>query len=459
MAQPSDPRTDRAIERFQLIAPLLAVGIDAAQAQQLKTEICAQTGWSERTLRRYLARYRTHGWEGLKPQPKGPRRQADVLSEAVLEAAIALRREVPRRSVHQLIQILEWEGRVAPGQLKRSTLQARLAERGYSARQLRWQQQSGVGARRFQRRHRNALWQSDIKYGPYLPIGPKGVKKQVYFIAFIDDATRFVIYAGFYPTMDQVMVEDAFRQAITAYGLPEAVYFDNGSQYKTHQMRRICTQLGIQLLFAKPYAPESKGKIERFNQSLDGFLAEVALEHPPTVDRLNALLQTWLSECYHSQPHTGLDPVRTPAMAYRSDPQAIRWAEPDQVTRAFHYAKTAKVNKVGCISFQGTPYEVGPAWAGQSVTVVYDPSDVSTVTIEVPGVTPWTARPLVIGEYTGKRSAKPVPHPPTPGHSRLLAAAQKRQAQRQARQGPTLAYRQVWADRTTPSTKEDPQHD
>ncbi len=226
MAQPSDPRTDRAIERFQLIAPLLAVGIDAAQAQQLKTEICAQTGWSERTLRRYLARYRTHGWEGHKPQPKGPRRQADVLSEAVLEAAIALRREVPRRSVHQLIQILEWEGRVAPGQLKRSTLQARLAERGYSARQLRWQQQSGVGARRFQRRHRNALWQSDIKYGPYLPIGPKGVKKQVYFIAFIDDATRFVIYAGFYPTMDQVMVEDAFRQAITAYGLPEAVYFD-----------------------------------------------------------------------------------------------------------------------------------------------------------------------------------------------------------------------------------------
>ena len=161
MAQPSDPRTDRAIERFQLIAPLLAVGIDAAQAQQLKTQICAQTGWSERTLRRYLARYRTHGWEGLKPQPKGPRRQADVLSEAVLEAAIALRREVPRRSVHQLIQILEWEGRVAPGQLKRSTLQARLAERGYSARQLRWQQQSGVGARRFQRRHRNALWQSD----------------------------------------------------------------------------------------------------------------------------------------------------------------------------------------------------------------------------------------------------------------------------------------------------------
>ena len=259
MAQPKDPRTDRAIERFQWIAPLLADGIDAAQAQQLKTQICAQTGWSERTLRRYVARYRAEGWEGLKPRPKGPRPREDGLSDAIVEAAMELRREVPRRSVHQLIQILEWEGRVAPDQVKRSTLQARLAKRGYSARQLRWHQQPGIGARRFQRRHRNALWQSDIKYGPHLPIGPKGAKQRVYLIAFLDDATRFVLYAGFYPTMDQAMVEDALRQAITGYGVPEAVYFDNGSQYKTQQMRRICTQLGIQLLFAKPYAPESKG--------------------------------------------------------------------------------------------------------------------------------------------------------------------------------------------------------
>ncbi len=151
--------------------------------------------------------------------------------------------------------------------------------------------------------------------------------------------------------------------------------------------------------------------------------------------------------------------MRTPAVAYRSDPQAIRWAEPDTLTHAFQYAKTAKVNKVGCISFRGTPYEVGVDWAGQSVTVVYDPGDVSTVTIEVPGTPSWTARPLVIGEYTGQRGAARAKCQPAPDHSRLLAAAQKRQAQRQARQAPALAYRQVWANRPTPPRKEEPQDD
>ena len=68
-----------------------------------------------------------------------------------------------------------------------------------------------------------------------------------------------MVYAGFYPTLDQIIVEHALRQAITGYGVPEAVYFDHGSQYTTKQMHRICTKLGIQLLYAKPYSPESKG--------------------------------------------------------------------------------------------------------------------------------------------------------------------------------------------------------
>uniref|UniRef100_UPI0035B518E4 hypothetical protein n=1 Tax=Peribacillus tepidiphilus TaxID=2652445 RepID=UPI0035B518E4 len=47
----------------------------------------------------------------------------------LLEEAFLLRREVPGRSVSQIIQILEWEGKAQPGHLKRSTLQEKLAER------------------------------------------------------------------------------------------------------------------------------------------------------------------------------------------------------------------------------------------------------------------------------------------------------------------------------------------
>ena len=87
-------------------------------------------------------------------------------------------------------------------------------ESGYSSRHMRMYTSSGISARRFQKRHPNQLWQSDIKFGPFLPIGPNGTLKQVYLVLFIDDATRYVLHGEFYPTLDQIIVEDCFRKAI-----------------------------------------------------------------------------------------------------------------------------------------------------------------------------------------------------------------------------------------------------
>jgi hypothetical protein len=215
-----------AAQRMQLLSPLLAKDLDPAKARKLKAEICAQTGISERTLRRYLAQYRKTGFGGLKPKGRSERLNEDAVPAPILEQAILLRREVPGRSIAQIIQILEWEGLAEPGRIKRSTLQEKLAEKGYSTRQMRMYADTGVAARRYQHRHRNQLWHSDIKYGPYLPIGPDGAKKQVYLVSFVDDATRFVVHGEFYPTLDQLIVEDCFRQSVTKYGIPETVYFD-----------------------------------------------------------------------------------------------------------------------------------------------------------------------------------------------------------------------------------------
>jgi len=158
-----------ASERMQILSPLLAEGLDPAKAREIKQRICQQSGISERTLRRYLAKYREEGFGGLKPKGKGRQLLKATIPSEVLEQAILLRREIPGRSVAQLIQILEWEGRIKPGQIKRSTLQEKLSERGYSTRHMRMYAEIGVAARRFQQRHRNRLWHSDIKYGPPCP--------------------------------------------------------------------------------------------------------------------------------------------------------------------------------------------------------------------------------------------------------------------------------------------------
>lgn len=431
-------------KRIELLSPLLAEDVDAAKARKLKAQICAQTGLSERTLRRYLARYRESGFGGLKPKGKGERLNQEAVPAVVLEQAILLRREVPARSVAQIIQILEWEGLAEPGRIKRSTLQEKLAEKGYSARHMRMYAETGVAARRYQHRHRNQLWHSDIKYGPYLPIGPDGAKKQVYLVSFFDDATRAVMHGEFYPTLDQVIVEDCFRQAIQKYGVPEAVFFDNGKQYRTKWMTRACAKMGIRLLFAKPYSPEATGKVERFNRVVDAFLAEAALEKPQSLDKLNALFWVWLEECYQNKPHSALANTKSPAAAYKSDSKAIRFLDAETIASAFLHCEERKVDKAGCISFGGKKYEVGLNFIGCKVDIVYDPADTAELTIEYEGHVPFKVKPLVIGERTGERPRLPERlQSQTAESSRLLSAAAKRNKQRREQQAPAVIYRTV----------------
>lgn len=430
--------------RMQALSPLLTEGLDPAKAREIKTKICEQVGISERTLRRYLSKYIEDGFGGLKPKGRGRKKSEDAIPPNILEQAILLRREVPGRSVAQIIQILEWEGLVEPGRVKRSTLQEKLQEKGYSTRHMHMYSQAGIAARRFQQKCRNKLWHSDIKFGPYLPIGKDGTKKQVYLVTFIDDATRFVLHGEFYPTLDQVIVEDCFRKAIQKYGVPESVYFDNGRQYRTKWMNRACSKMGIRLLFAKPYSPEATGKVERFNRVVDSFLSEAALEKPKTLERLNELFWVWLDECYQSKPHSALEDKISPKTAYRSDKKALKFLDIETIANAFLHCEERKVDKAGCISFNGKKYEVGISFIGCTVDVVYDPADLSELTIEYEGHTPWKAKQLVIGERAGER-------PKLPGHlqrepaqsSRLLTSAIKQNMKREAEKMPAVSYRKA----------------
>ncbi|MDR0324738.1 MAG: DDE-type integrase/transposase/recombinase [Oscillospiraceae bacterium] len=413
-----------AVSRHKIIAPILIATeekADAAKLVQLKKEICRQNGISERTLRRWLRAHNAGGFEGLKPVP-AKILHPSIIPDDLIEEAILLRREVPSRSVPQIIEILELEGKAPEGFLKKSTLHDRLMERGYSARHMRLYQQGGMAARRFARRSRNDLWHSDIKFGPYLTI--KGEKKQIYLVSFLDDATRYIVHAEFYESLDQTIVEDCFRKAILKEGLPQRVYFDNGKQYRTKWMERACAMMEIKLLFAKPYSPESTGKIERFNRTVDSFLNEVALKKPASLDDYNRYFEVWLQECYHKRTHGGLD--NSPESAYRDSKTPLRFLPAETVALAFTRFETRKVDKSGCINFGGKKYEASPTLIGQTVNVLYDPADIETVTVEHQrsGVT-MRVRELKIGVHTGPRPKPPV-SAKTAETSRLLDEKEKR---------------------------------
>jgi len=413
-----------AFSRYTIIAELVAAlsdGTDAAKIVQLKKDTCLKNGISRRTLSRWLNGYNEHGFEGLKPISRS-RRGSLFIPESIIDEAILLRRELPSRSVPQIIEILEMEGKVPVGLLKRTTLQDWLMERGYSARQMKLYSQPGVAARRFAHKERNGLWQSDIKFGPY--ITENGVKRQIYLVCFIDDATRYVVHAEFYLSLDQTIVEDCFRKAILREGLPKRVYFDNGGQYRNKCMTRACAILDIRLLYTKPYSPESKGKIERFNRTFGAFLDEISLKHCQTLDEYNKYLAVWLQECYHSREHEGLK--TTPEIAYKSSKEPLRMVSAETVAKAFRRVESRKVDKSGCISFLGKKYEAGVIYVGQKIDISYDPADISTLEAEPKYAEPFRIKEMVIGPRSGPRPQLPkMMTGVTPETSRLLDGKEK----------------------------------
>ena len=129
---------EQALQRYQLIAPLLDESLDNAKRIQMREAVAEQNGLSPRTLYRYEAAYRKGGFSGLKPQDRESKRSPKLPEnfDELLEQAIQLKREVPKRSVRQIIYILELEGRVAPGVLKRSTMERYLYKAGFGVRQM-----------------------------------------------------------------------------------------------------------------------------------------------------------------------------------------------------------------------------------------------------------------------------------------------------------------------------------
>lgn len=433
----------KAAARMMVIAPLLNENLDKRSLIELKKQLSEEHKISYRTISRYHEAYLADGFEGLKPK-EIPCRNHNLLPDnfpQIVDTAVELRRECPQRSVKDLIRIMELEGLVQEGSISRSTLQRHLHSRGFGAHQMKVYTKKGAAARRFQKSQRCMLLQGDIKYGPYLPIGKNGSKKQVYLSAFIDDATRFIVAAKFYEHQKVSIIEDTLRAAIMQYGKPDAIYVDNGKQYRSSWLSKACNVLGIKLLFAKPYHPEGKGKIEAFNRRMDSFLSEVALMNIRTLEELNDLLSLWIQDHYHKSPHHGLSGI-TPQTAFKTDKRPLKFIDMNTLKEAFLHKEERKVDKTGCISLEGKKYEVGLHLLGRKVCVHYDPSWNNVVEIHYQDLAPFLAKEQVIGEHCGARAELPEQMMPIkPEGSRFLDGLNKANISGQTKKEVAVVFR------------------
>jgi putative transposase len=409
-----DQGREEGLRRYRIIVPLLDKSLAECEKRPIRRLICSQEGISDRTLRRYVAAFKRQGFDGLLLRERRDKGSCKSIPEEALKLAAELRQEVPERSAERIQELLTSEGY----HVARSTLERHLRRQGLSGRQIKTEQKQ-VASRRFNRVGRNTLWQADLKYGPYLP-DPKqaGHKIRTYLIAIIDDATRLVAHGEFYDNQRLPILEDAFRKAIIKCGTPNNLYVDNGKIFISHWLQLACAKLSIRHLNTRAYSPESKGKIERWNRTVDEFIREAYLEKPQTLEQLNTLFRAWLAEGYNHRVHSALN-GKSPVQAFSQDIQALRFHSPETLREAFLWEKTPRVDKTGCISLNGLCYEVGIEYLRKNILVRYDPFDLSQIEVWYGGQKKKVISPANIGEFN-RNVKKPIEELEKASQSKLL---------------------------------------
>jgi hypothetical protein len=192
---------------------------------------------------------------------------------------------------------------------------------------------------------------------------------------------------------------------------------DNGPAYRAKTLQGICARLGIHLVYCRPYAPQGKGKLERWHRTFrDQFLSELDTSRLRDLSDLNARLWAWLETVYHGTPHGGLE-GQTPLQRYQQDLPRIRTLGTlaARLDELFHHRIRRKVRQDATVSYQGNRFEVPYELAGQRVQLVVDPHTEQVRGVEHDnGQSVGVATPLDAVANVRRARRKPQPTAPAP---------------------------------------------
>ena len=85
--------------------------------------------------------------------------------------------------------------------------------------------------------------------------------------AILDDHSRYVVALAARHTERESEMLALLVQAMRRYGAPDALYLDKGPTYVGETLSTACGRLGIGLIHAKPYDPQSRGARARMQRS------------------------------------------------------------------------------------------------------------------------------------------------------------------------------------------------
>ena len=277
----------RETKRLHIIHQALDRRITQAKAAEI-------VGLSSRQLRRMVKRVREEGDDGIRHRSRG-KASNRRLPQKVKDKVLKLYRKQygdfgPTFACEKLLDVHEIK-------LSDETLRLWLNQEDSS-----YKKRKGRKHRQWRERkhHFGEMVQMDGSHHDWF----EGRGPECVLMGYIDDATgtvsgRFYNYEGTMPAMD------SFSRYIRRYGIPQSVYLDKHTTYKSpakqsledeledkkpmSQFERSLTELGVTVIHAN--SPQAKGRIERSFRTLqDRLVKEMRLARINSVVQANEFL-------------------------------------------------------------------------------------------------------------------------------------------------------------------------
>lgn len=287
--------------------------IERSMAGWTQAQVAEAMGVSRSTVAKWSRRFRDEGHAGLHDRSSRPRRRPHALDQHIVEAICRLRRELGV-GPHRIAWHLGMHASTVYGVLRRLGL-AVLAHLDRTTRSVI----------RYERERPGELVHLDIKKLPRIPDGGgrwldpgqheantasqtarRGGGNDHVHIA-IDDHSRYA-YAEALADQSGATAAGFLSRAclaFTAVGIRvERVLTDNGGCYHSKAFAAAAAVLDIQRKYTRPFRPQTNGKAEAFNKTLQ---REWAYARPYYANRERLdVLPVFLQDYNYLRPHSSI---------------------------------------------------------------------------------------------------------------------------------------------------------
>ncbi len=378
---PTSDSAELAVWRYGIISTLLHRNVEEQTLEEALIRLSSQqyrrldgrfVSFSPETLRKWFYRYRNGGLPALNDAPRKDTGGHRSVPGSMENRLFELRKGHPRwtfaRLLDQLVQEELWNMR-SPA---RSTLY-RFAHTTNLLRDPHLVPHDP--ARLFSYEFFGQLWMADFLHGPKIRLN--GKKRKTYLHAIMDDATRYVVRAGFFTSESTEVMMTELMASVRTHGKPIRFYTDNGACYASRHLKFVCANLGIHLIHTPPGKPRGRGKAERFFRTVRDRFLDGEKAPAKTLDGLNKAFREWLST-YHKRIHSslGVSPLQK-RLSHESVcnplPEAV------EIEPLFRMKRRCRVYLNNTIRLKKRSYEVMDALPGQRVDVWFMPWNLDTV--------------------------------------------------------------------------------